>query len=51
MYWAEDRVGAQRIKGAYAYKTLLEKAGVIALGTDFPVEHVSPFLTFYASNC
>ncbi|EIJ39127.1 amidohydrolase [Galbibacter orientalis] len=49
MYWAEDRVGAQRIKGAYAYKTLLEKAGVIALGTDFPVEHVSPFLTFYAA--
>ena len=49
MYWAEDRVGAQRIKGAYAYKTLLGKAGVIALGTDFPVEHVSPFLTFYAA--
>ncbi|MEL4308039.1 amidohydrolase [Joostella sp. CR20] len=49
MYWAEDRVGPQRIKGAYAYKTLLEKAGIIALGTDFPVEYVSPFLTFYAS--
>ncbi len=49
MYWAEDRVGAERIKGAYAYKTLLDKAGIIALGTDFPVEHVSPFYTFYAA--
>ena len=47
MYWAEDRLG-ERVKGAYAYKTLLNKAGTIALGTDFPVENVSPFLTFYA---
>ena len=49
MYWAEDRVGAERIKGAYAFKTLLEKSGTVALGTDFPVEQVSPFLTFYAA--
>lgn len=49
MYWAEERLGGQRIQGAYAYKSLLEKAGRIALGTDFPVEKVSPFLTFYAS--
>ncbi|WP_394346259.1 amidohydrolase [Maribacter caenipelagi] len=48
MYWAEDRLG-ERVKGAYAYKTLLKKAGTIALGTDFPVEDVSPFLTFYAA--
>ncbi|WP_420320079.1 amidohydrolase [Flagellimonas sp.] len=49
MYWAEDRLGAERVKGAYAYKKLLNKAGYVALGTDFPVEQVSPFLTFYAS--
>lgn len=49
MYWAEDRVGAERMKGAYAYKTLLEKAGKIALGTDFPVEEVNPMYTFYAA--
>lgn len=49
MYWAEERLGTERIKGAYAYKTLLQKAGIIALGTDFPVEQVSPFLTFYAA--
>jgi predicted amidohydrolase YtcJ len=49
MYWAKDRVGAKRMKGAYAYKDLLKKYGSVALGTDFPVEKVSPFLTFYAA--
>lgn len=49
MYWAEDRVGAERIKGGYAYKELLKQYGRVALGTDFPVEKVSPFLTFYAA--
>ncbi|MFC0605960.1 amidohydrolase [Winogradskyella pulchriflava] len=49
MYWAEDRVGEDRIKGAYAYKQLLKAYGKVALGTDFPVEQVSPFLTFYAA--
>ncbi len=49
MYWAEDRLGSERIEGAYAFKTLLEKSGVLPLGTDFPVEQVSPFLTFYAA--
>lgn len=49
MYWAEDRVGAERIKGAYAYQTLLKNAGIVALGTDFPVEQVNPMHTFYAA--
>lgn len=49
MYWAEDRLGEERVKGAYAYKDLLDKAGLVALGTDFPVEQVNPFLTFYAA--
>ena len=49
MYWAEDRLGEERVKGAYAFKQLLDKAGMVALGTDFPVEQVSPFLTFYAA--
>lgn len=49
MYWAGDRLGEERVKGAYAFKTLLDKAGTVALGTDFPVEQVSPFLTFYAA--
>lgn len=50
MYWAKDRVGAERMKGAYAFKDLLNKYGSVALGTDFPVEKVSPFLTFYAAT-
>jgi hypothetical protein len=50
MYWAEDRVGSSRINGAYAYKTLLNKSKVIGLGTDFPVERVNPFHTFYAAT-
>lgn len=50
MYWAEDRLGPDRIKGAYAFKKLLDQAGIVALGTDFPVEEVSPFYTFYAAT-
>ena len=49
MYWAEDRLGKKRLLGAYAYKLLLEKTGRIALGTDFPVENVSPIKTFFSA--
>lgn len=50
MYWAKDRLGAERIKTAYAYKQLLQQNGWLALGTDFPVEHINPMLTFYAAT-
>jgi len=50
MYWAEDRLGSERMQGAYALKSLLQVNGRVALGTDFPVERVSPFLTFYAAT-
>ncbi|SHG49021.1 amidohydrolase [Winogradskyella jejuensis] len=49
MYWAEDRIGEKRMKGAYAFKDLLKQYGKVALGTDFPVERVNPMLTFYAA--
>jgi hypothetical protein len=49
MYWAEDRLGHERVKGAYAYKQLMQENGWIPLGTDFPVEDISPFKTFYAA--
>lgn len=49
MYWAGDRLGPVRVKGAYAYKQLLLQNGWIPLGTDFPVEDISPFKTFYAA--
>ena len=48
MYWAYDRLG-KRIEGAYAFKDLLQSSQRIALGTDFPVEKVNPFHTFYSS--
>jgi len=49
MYWASDRLGKERVKGAYAYKELLNQNGWLPLGTDFPVEDISPFRTFYAA--
>jgi predicted amidohydrolase YtcJ len=49
MYWAGQRLGAVRLKSAYAYKNLLQQNGWMPLGTDFPVENISPFYTFYAA--
>ena len=49
MPWAEERLGNERIKGAYAYKTLLAQNGWLVNGTDFPIEHISPIMTFYSS--
>lgn len=49
MYWAEDRVGEERIKGAYSYQTLSKQLGWLPNGTDFPVENIEPLFTFYAS--
>jgi hypothetical protein len=50
MYWAKDRLGETRIKGAYAYKQLLDQNGWIPLGTDFPVEEINPMFTFFAAT-
>lgn len=49
MYWAGDRLGPVRVKGAYAYQQLLKENNWIPLGTDFPVEDISPFKTFFAA--
>ena len=49
MYWAAERLGAERLKGGYAYKQLLGQNGWLPLGTDFPVEDISPFKTFLAA--
>jgi predicted amidohydrolase YtcJ len=49
MYWAEERLGADRMPGAYPFKSLLDASGTLPLGTDFPVEFVNPFFTFYAA--
>lgn len=49
MYWVTKRLGADRVRYAYAYRELLNAAGTIALGTDFPVEDISAIKTFYAA--
>jgi len=49
MGWAEARVGPERIRGAYAWRSLLNTGVVIPNGTDFPVEEVNPLLTFHAA--
>ena len=47
--WAESKLGSKRMKGSYAYKTLKESIGMIALGTDFPVEYTNPFYTIHSA--
>ena len=49
MYWLNDRIGQNRANYAYAYQELLKKSKVIAFGTDFPVEDISPIMTFYSA--
>lgn len=49
MYWASERLGPERITHAYAYRQLLQLNGWLPLGTDFPVEDISPLKTFYAA--
>ena len=49
MYWAEERLGKSRLGNAYAYQKLLNTNGWLPLGTDFPVENISPVKTFYAA--
>lgn len=49
MYWAEQRLGPERIKTAYAYQQLLDAVGLLAIGSDFPVEDINPMLGFHAA--
>jgi hypothetical protein len=49
MYWAGDRLGQQRVRYAYAYKTLLDQNGWLPNGSDFPVESINPLYGFYAA--
>lgn len=49
MDWADERLGPDRMQFAYAYKTLLNSAGILALGSDFPVEEINPLLGFHAA--
>jgi len=56
MPWAWERLGRNRLARAYAYQELKQQLGMTALGTDFPVEDISPIIedispikTFYAA--
>ena len=49
MPWAQDRVGAQRIVGAYAWRQLRDSGARLAFGSDFPVESVDPRLGLYSA--
>ena len=49
MYWAEDRLGGNRIAGSYAWRRFLDSGSRIANGSDFPVESPNPLWGFYAA--
>lgn len=49
MYWVQERLGAERVKHAYTFNSLLNWRGVLPLGTDFPVEDIDPLRTLYAA--
>jgi predicted amidohydrolase YtcJ len=49
MPWAEERLGPERLAGAYAWRSLLDTGVIIAGGSDFPVESPNPFHGIYAS--
>jgi predicted amidohydrolase YtcJ len=49
MRWAEAGVGPQRIRGAYAWRSLLNTGVVIPNGSDFPVEEVNPLISFHSA--
>lgn len=49
MYWVKQRIG-KRVQNAYTYRRLLQASGLVAAGSDFPVEHINPLLGFYAAT-
>ncbi len=49
MYWAGARLGAQRLLGAYAWRSLLNTGVVVPNGSDFPVEQVNPLISFHSA--
>jgi len=49
MYWADERLGPQRLSGAYAWQSLLDSGARLAFGSDFPVEEVNPMLGIHAA--
>jgi hypothetical protein len=49
MYWATTRLGAMRVLGAYAWRSLLDQGSIVPNGSDFPVEEVNPLISFHSA--
>ncbi|KAI0081997.1 hypothetical protein K474DRAFT_1586784 [Panus rudis PR-1116 ss-1] len=49
MWFGEDRLGPERVKGLYAFRSIMENGARITLGSDFPVEDINPIAGFYAA--
>ena len=49
MHWIEERIGKERLKGAYSWKTMLDEGLMLAGGSDCPVESYDPMLGIYAA--
>ncbi|RPD54198.1 hypothetical protein L226DRAFT_523911 [Lentinus tigrinus ALCF2SS1-7] len=49
MWFAEDRLGPERVKGLYAFRSIIDHGARITLGSDFPVEDMNPLSGFYAA--
>jgi predicted amidohydrolase YtcJ len=49
MNWAEDRIGPERAKNSYPWKTFVDQGTVLAFGTDYPVEPITPFRGIYCA--
>ena len=49
MKWATDRLGSDRVKYAYAWKSFLDHNVTLAFGTDYPVEAINPFRGLYSA--
>ncbi|KAJ7864326.1 amidohydrolase family-domain-containing protein [Mycena leptocephala] len=49
MWFAQDRLGPERVKGLYAFRSLIDSGARITLGSDFPVETMNPLAGFYAA--
>lgn len=49
MRWVETRLGPERLKGAYAWRSLLNTGVIIPDGSDFPVEEVNPLISFHSA--
>jgi predicted amidohydrolase YtcJ len=49
MSYAEDRLGPERVKGLYAFRSIVDAGARVAFGSDFPVEDPNPLAGFYAA--